>query len=62
MCALIDGQESTLKKLEIAKVSSSDTDYVIRLKALNTNHPTIEVKDTNSFSIQGEAVRLIREL
>lgn len=61
VCALVD-QESTLKRLEISRTGADAADYIINLRPLNPNHPTISVGGKNTFDIQGEVVRLVRNI
>lgn len=62
VCALIDGEGTTLKKLHITRTGTTATQYVLTLKPLNENHPPIVIGPDNTFAIQGEAVRLLRDL
>jgi SOS-response transcriptional repressor LexA len=62
VCALVDGNETTLKRLEIKRKGTEETDYEILLQPLNPDYPLIRIRSENSFAVQGQVVRLIREL
>jgi len=60
ICALIDGVETTLKRLEIRRMGTDEANYITTLEPLNSNFPPITIQPNNSFAIQGEVVGLIR--
>ena len=62
VCALVDGAETTLKRLEIQRTGQDETSYELILRPINPHSPVIYIKPQNSFAIQGVAVRLIREI
>jgi len=60
ICALIDGVETTLKRLQIKRTGSGEASYITTLEPFNTNFPPISIEPENSFAVQGEVVGLIR--
>jgi SOS-response transcriptional repressor LexA len=62
VCALVDGTETTLKRLEITRTGRGEDSYVVNLRPLNDQHPTIVIGPNNTLAIQGEVVRIIRDV
>lgn len=58
VAALVNG-EATLKRLEIEQGAKGD--YLLHLKPLNPDFPTITIGDNDTALFQGEVYKLIRE-
>jgi SOS-response transcriptional repressor LexA len=58
VAVLVNG-EATLKKLEIEPRPGGD--YMLHLKPINPDYPTITIGDNDSVLFQGEVYKLIRE-
>ena len=60
VCAVLIDNEVTLKRIEITR--SSAENYQLVLRPLNPEHRTVSVGEKNSFAIQGEVVKLLRDV
>lgn len=59
---LIDERETTLKRLELHKRGVDSTQFQLMLRALNPDYPNIDIGPDNSLLVQGEVVRMIRNV